>query len=179
MQVCTSLQTDNHASTPPLSFLQAGCPSYCPTNRVKALKAQHKHSRSLLTSCCRTDNKRPHHCWHLPKKDWEYWLLARYSLHSIMGSEMPPKLPIPLGYLSPTHINTWFLGPTGVHSPNSRSAVFVGLTVVTNRHTFDSRHCAIAYNFPARRLITSNITHQCRDKSHTQLRKLTAKSVWC
>jgi len=25
MQVCNSLQTDNHASTPPLSFLQAGC----------------------------------------------------------------------------------------------------------------------------------------------------------
>ena len=25
MQVCTSLQTDNHASTSPLSFLQAGC----------------------------------------------------------------------------------------------------------------------------------------------------------
>jgi len=38
VQVCTSLQTDNHASTPPLSFLQAGCPSCCPTNRVKALK---------------------------------------------------------------------------------------------------------------------------------------------
>ena len=29
MQVCTSLQTDNHASTTPLSFLQAGCPSCC------------------------------------------------------------------------------------------------------------------------------------------------------
>jgi len=26
MQVCTLLQTDNHASNPPLSFLQAGCP---------------------------------------------------------------------------------------------------------------------------------------------------------
>ena len=39
MQVCTSLQTDNHASTPPLSFLQAGCPSCYPTNSVKALKA--------------------------------------------------------------------------------------------------------------------------------------------
>ena len=38
MQVCTALQTDNHASTPPLSFLQAGCPSCCPTNSVKALK---------------------------------------------------------------------------------------------------------------------------------------------
>ena len=39
MQVCTSLQTDNHASTPPLSFLQTGCPSCCPANSVKALKA--------------------------------------------------------------------------------------------------------------------------------------------
>ena len=39
MQVCASLQSDNHASTPPLSFLQAGCPSCHPTNSVKALKA--------------------------------------------------------------------------------------------------------------------------------------------
>jgi len=39
MQVCTSLLTDNHASTPPLSFLQAGCPSCRPTNNVNALKA--------------------------------------------------------------------------------------------------------------------------------------------
>ena len=38
MQVCITLQTDNHASTPPLSFLQAGCPSCHPTNSVKALK---------------------------------------------------------------------------------------------------------------------------------------------
>jgi len=40
MQVCTSLQTDNHANTSLLSFLQAGCPSCRPTNSVKALKAQ-------------------------------------------------------------------------------------------------------------------------------------------
>jgi len=40
MQVCTSLQTDNYTSTPQLSFLQAGCPSCCPTNSVKALKAK-------------------------------------------------------------------------------------------------------------------------------------------
>jgi len=41
MQVCTSLQTD----TPPLSFLQVGCPSCHPTNSVKALiltKLQYK-----------------------------------------------------------------------------------------------------------------------------------------
>ena len=33
MQVCTSLQTDNHGSTPPLSFLQAGyaLPAALPT----------------------------------------------------------------------------------------------------------------------------------------------------
>ena len=39
MQVCTSRQTDNHASTPLLSFLQVGCSSCRPTNSVKALKA--------------------------------------------------------------------------------------------------------------------------------------------
>jgi len=46
MQVCTSLQTDNHASTPPLSFLQAGCPSCRPTNSVKAVKAFIKQSQT-------------------------------------------------------------------------------------------------------------------------------------
>jgi len=38
MQVCTVLQTDNHASTPPLSFLQARCSSCRPANSVRALK---------------------------------------------------------------------------------------------------------------------------------------------
>ena len=38
MQVCTLLQTDNHTSTSPLTFLQAGCPSCRPTNSVTALK---------------------------------------------------------------------------------------------------------------------------------------------
>jgi len=40
MQVCASLQTNNHTTTPPRSFLQAGCPSCRPTNSVKALKAK-------------------------------------------------------------------------------------------------------------------------------------------
>ena len=47
MQVCTSLQTDNYVSTPPLSFLQAGCPSCRPTNSVRALKA-HSHNQALF-----------------------------------------------------------------------------------------------------------------------------------
>ena len=51
MQVCTSLQTDNHASTPPLSFLQAGCPSCHLTNSVKALKAQTDWQRYSWIKC--------------------------------------------------------------------------------------------------------------------------------
>ena len=43
IQVCISLQTENHASTPPLSFLQAGCPFCRRTNSVKALKASLNH----------------------------------------------------------------------------------------------------------------------------------------
>ena len=33
--ICTSLQTDNLIT----QFLQAGCPSCCPSNSIKALKA--------------------------------------------------------------------------------------------------------------------------------------------
>jgi len=40
MQItCTTLQTDNHASTQSFIFLQDGCSSWCPTNSAKALKA--------------------------------------------------------------------------------------------------------------------------------------------
>jgi len=48
MQVCNSLQTDNHASTPPLSFLQVGCPSCHPSNSVKALKALATESQTAM-----------------------------------------------------------------------------------------------------------------------------------
>jgi len=41
MQVCTLLQTDNHASTHHSVFLQAGCPSCRPTNSVKAHTTTH------------------------------------------------------------------------------------------------------------------------------------------
>jgi len=42
MQVCTSLQADNHANTPPLSFLQAGCSSRRPTNSVNCQSTEGK-----------------------------------------------------------------------------------------------------------------------------------------
>jgi len=44
MQVCTSLQTDNHAST---QFLQAGCPSCRPTNSIGAEGNLHTPQRSV------------------------------------------------------------------------------------------------------------------------------------
>ena len=47
MQVCTALQTDKHASTPPLSFLQVGCPSCRRTNSVKALKASKRTNTKI------------------------------------------------------------------------------------------------------------------------------------
>jgi len=52
-QVCITLQADNHASTPPLSSLQAGRPSCRPTKSVKALKA----------TCLKNKNRR--HAKHL------------------------------------------------------------------------------------------------------------------
>ena len=48
MQVCTSLQADNHRQYPTTLFLQAGCPSYRPTNSVKALKAQYAPSNCFI-----------------------------------------------------------------------------------------------------------------------------------
>jgi len=36
---CAPWPRHNHTTIPPLSFLQAGCPSRCPTNSIKALKA--------------------------------------------------------------------------------------------------------------------------------------------
>ena len=41
-RICTSLQTDNNTNTSSLSFLQAGCSSWHPTNSLKALKANCK-----------------------------------------------------------------------------------------------------------------------------------------
>ena len=57
MQVCTLLQADNHASTPLLSFLQAGWPSCRPMKNVKALKAfSHKYSIYALWHIAETSS---------------------------------------------------------------------------------------------------------------------------
>jgi len=54
--ICTSPQIENHARTPPLSFLQVRCRSCRPTNSVKALSHTHvqtytqSHIQSLTHS---------------------------------------------------------------------------------------------------------------------------------
>jgi len=60
MQVCTSLQTDDHASTQPLSFLQAGCPSCRPTNSVIALKAKALKATTWAVSPLKIGSYHPH-----------------------------------------------------------------------------------------------------------------------
>jgi len=47
--ICTSLRTDNHASTSSLNFLQAECFSCRPTDSVKALKAKHSNDKCHKT----------------------------------------------------------------------------------------------------------------------------------
>ena len=47
--ICTLLQTDNHASTLSLNFLQARCSSWCPTNSVKALNVTNHHYHQAVT----------------------------------------------------------------------------------------------------------------------------------
>jgi len=92
MQVCTSLRTDNHASIPPLSVLQAGCPSCRPTNSVKALKARAlTHSTIIDKSQLRLPRETNAGLWTgglvtfvaplLTKRNWSYY---RYNEHQKM-----------------------------------------------------------------------------------------------
>ena len=73
IQVCTSLQTDNHANTSLLSFLQAGCPSCRPTNSVKALKA-----KALICYIC---NNRLQLCTTCMQNGL---IMTLWSLHSVL-----------------------------------------------------------------------------------------------
>jgi len=55
-----------------------------------------------------------------------------------MGRLPPRNCPLPWGCEPPS--NTWFRGPTQIHSPNSisiGSAVFAGLTIVSDRQTWN------------------------------------------
>ena len=67
---------------------------------------------------------------------------GRHSLYFTMGHPFPPQnCPFAWGIWTPS--NTWFFRPTGVHNPNGifiSSAVFAGLTIVTERQTTTLLH---------------------------------------
>ena len=77
MQVCTLLQTDNHTSTPPLSFLQAGCPSCRPTNSVKALKALSDTTLLIYLGFGQAPNNAGLHT------QWLGWLLIKFYAYIV------------------------------------------------------------------------------------------------
>jgi len=72
MQVCTSLQTDNHAGTQSLRFLQAGCPSCHPTNTVKALKEKSMEGKKQIGKLSKQANE-PNQCQNQQKKIWAHY----------------------------------------------------------------------------------------------------------
>jgi len=54
MQVCTSLQTDNHTSTPPLSFFTSRMPFLPPNQQRQSTEgALFSTSNMEITTCCR------------------------------------------------------------------------------------------------------------------------------
>jgi len=48
MQVCTLLQTNNHASTPPLRFLHAGCPFLLPNQQRQSAEGISTFIKSVI-----------------------------------------------------------------------------------------------------------------------------------
>jgi len=83
-KVCTSLQTDNHASNPPFSFLQAGCPSCRPTNSVEALKAALMQRNTFSTSSQWIDHRHLYTRASMPSQ-YVTSQLGQLSLASLWG----------------------------------------------------------------------------------------------
>ena len=76
MQIYTSLQTNNHTSTPPLSFLQAGCPSCRPTNSVKAPDTR--------TVSKKKSNRKSHALYRLVALPWPWVTPKRPKLYQFV-----------------------------------------------------------------------------------------------
>ena len=51
MHVCTSLQTDNHASTPSLSFFTGQTPFLSPNQQCQSTEGKFKHSNYIDKNC--------------------------------------------------------------------------------------------------------------------------------
>jgi len=93
--------------------------------------------KTILRSCCSTDNKRPHRCCHLPNSCGASRIFPIVHIGSGDASKIAPFLE------KSDPPNTRFLGSTRVHTQNCSligSAVLAQLLVVTNRHTHTHTH---------------------------------------
>jgi len=96
--ICTSLQTDNHASTSSfyLTFLQAGCSCRRPTNSVKALRAFMLTGNVVIKMVC------------------VYWCMCACDKQStLLGAgelEPHPRNP-PLISFGQYEVTTWYSSP--------------------------------------------------------------------
>jgi len=54
MQVCTSLQTDNHTSTPPLSFFTGRMPFLPPNQQRQSTEGYEGHTKCVSPVACRS-----------------------------------------------------------------------------------------------------------------------------
>jgi len=136
MQVCTSLQTDNHASTSPLCFYRPDAlPAAQPTASKHWRHLPTKHKSLEITSRYSTGSQKLHHCCPLVNKVDNTWVQRSLGY--------PQSAPSCWGRSGPTH-NTWFIQPQSAH-PKCHLDNFIHflrahLTLMANRHT-DRQAC--------------------------------------
>ena len=138
MPVCTMLQTDNHASTPPLSFLQAGCPSFRPTNSVKALKSCNTYGE--ITS----RNLRPRYDRHFVGMTWHNvwsWGAKSYRVIQITSNPSCHKNVFMITILSTKRISVRNIYESFTHKMAAKRQLALKL-----------RHCHTMYRLYATRL---------------------------
>jgi len=94
MQVCTSLQTDNHASTPPLSFFTGRMPFLPPNQQRQSTECCITHDVKM---CCKllVPHKRTNECvetsslpWRLrttPAECWRHRPVLRLCTHCMQS----------------------------------------------------------------------------------------------
>ena len=154
MQVCISLQTDNHASTPTTQVVPHQMLPKCRSWRclvctlaailqrpgttpwILLLITTHRYhyKRYHCKRVARVLTKKMHHCCHLSNK---VEILNIYSMYLQWANRCPPKLPLPMGDPGPQP-NTRFLGHIQVHILNGiliSSAILAQLMVVTKKET--------------------------------------------
>ena len=102
-----------------------------------------------VTSCCNTDSdsRRLHRCCHLANQDEAENIICTPDIPYTLQwpGDVSEKLPLWLEEPGP-HLhrpNTWFLGPTRVHTPYGTtigSSISVGLTVNCDQQTYRPRY---------------------------------------